>query len=73
MASGRVTAIDRSNKMIEMAARRNREHVAAGRAVLKTAALAAADRGDERFDTSLLISPLTKYWPRTCTRFPRSA
>jgi precorrin-6B methylase 2 len=32
LTSGRITAIDRSKKMIEMAARRNREHVAAGRA-----------------------------------------
>src|ERR687885_393010 len=50
LASGRITAIDRSPKMIEMAARRNREHVATGRAVLKTAALEKADFGDERFD-----------------------
>src|SRR3954454_20023433 len=50
LASGRITAIDRSSKMIEMAARRNREHIAAGRAVLKTAALETADFGDERFD-----------------------
>src|SRR5688572_32158921 len=50
LTSGRITAIDRSQKMIEMAARRNREHVASGRAVLKTAALEQADLGDERFD-----------------------
>src|SRR6266540_1919866 len=50
LTSGRITAIDRSKKMIEMAARRNREHVAAGRAVLKTVALEKADFGDERFD-----------------------
>jgi hypothetical protein len=36
--------------MIEMAARRNREHIAEGRAVLKTAELEKADLGDERFD-----------------------
>src|SRR4051794_1753690 len=50
LTSGRITAIDRSQKMIEMAARRNREHIAAGRAVLKTAALEKADFGDERYD-----------------------
>src|SRR5829696_489574 len=50
LTSGRITAIDRSKKMIEMAARRNREHVAAGRAVLTTVALETADLGDERFD-----------------------
>ena len=36
--------------MIAMAAKRNRDHVAAGRAVLKTAALEQADFEDERFD-----------------------
>jgi hypothetical protein len=39
-----------SERLIEMAARRNREHVAGGRAVLKTAALEKAGFGDERFD-----------------------
>src|SRR6266545_3463959 len=56
LTSGRITAIDRSKKMIEMAARRNREHVAGGRAVLKTVALEKADFGDERFDK---VSPST--------------
>jgi len=50
LTSGQITAIDRSQKMIEMAARRNREHVAGGRAVLRTAALEQADFGDQRFD-----------------------
>ena len=50
LTSGRITAIDRSKKMIEMAAHRNRDHVAGGRAVLKTAALEKADFEDERFD-----------------------
>jgi SAM-dependent methyltransferase len=50
LEGGRLTAIDRSAKMIEMAARRNEEHVAAGRAVFETVALERADFGDERFD-----------------------
>jgi ubiquinone/menaquinone biosynthesis C-methylase UbiE len=50
LTSGHITAIDRSQKMIEMATRRNREHIAAGRAVLKTATLEEADLGNERFD-----------------------
>jgi ubiquinone/menaquinone biosynthesis C-methylase UbiE len=50
LTSGRITAIDRSQKMIEMATRRNREHIASGRAVLKTVALERMDLGDERFD-----------------------
>jgi SAM-dependent methyltransferase len=47
---GRLTAIDRSAKMIEMATRRNEEHVAAGRAVFETVAIERADFGEERFD-----------------------
>jgi SAM-dependent methyltransferase len=47
---GRLTAIDRSAKMIEMATRRNEEHVAEGRAVFETVALERADFGEERFD-----------------------
>src|ERR687886_2068652 len=35
LTTGTISAIDRSPKMIEMAARRNREHVEAGRAVLE--------------------------------------
>ena len=50
LTSGRITAIDRSKKMIEMAERRNSDHVARGRAALRTAALEEADFEDERFD-----------------------
>ena len=50
LSTGRITAIDRSAKMIELAARRNHEHIERGRAVLRTAALEQADFGDERFD-----------------------
>jgi len=50
LTTGTITAIDRSPKMIEMARRRNREHVDAGRAELETAALEDSDLGDQRFD-----------------------
>ena len=50
LATGTITAIDRSPKMIEMATRRNREHVDTGRAVLQAVALEDADLGDRRFD-----------------------
>jgi SAM-dependent methyltransferase len=49
LEGGRLTAIDRSPKMIDMAARRNAEHVAAGRAAFETVALERAGFGDERF------------------------
>jgi SAM-dependent methyltransferase len=61
LTSGRITAIDRSPKMIELAARRNREHIAAGRAVLKTAALEQADFGDERFDKAFAFN-VAPFW-----------
>jgi SAM-dependent methyltransferase len=48
--AGRITAIDRSQKMIAAASRRNRWHVESGRAVLKAVALEDADLGDQRFD-----------------------
>jgi SAM-dependent methyltransferase len=50
LSTGTVVAIDRSPKMIEMATRRNREHVATGRAVLEAVALENADLGKRRFD-----------------------
>ena len=50
LTTGTITAIDRSPKMIEIATRRNREHVDAGRAVLAAIALEDADLGDRRFD-----------------------
>jgi SAM-dependent methyltransferase len=50
LRTGTITAIDRSPKMIEMATRRNREHVDAGRAVLEAVALEDAELGDRRFD-----------------------
>src|SRR3954471_3557697 len=50
LTTGTITAIDRSPKMIEMATRRNRVHVDAGRAVFEVVALEDADLGDRRFD-----------------------
>src|SRR5919201_650208 len=50
LTTGTITAIDRSPKMIEMATRRNREHVDAGRAVLEAVALEDADLGNELAD-----------------------
>jgi ubiquinone/menaquinone biosynthesis C-methylase UbiE len=47
---GRLTAIDRSTKMIAAAAQRNAEHVAAGRAEFLVAELEHLHLGDRRFD-----------------------
>jgi SAM-dependent methyltransferase len=49
-ARGRITAIDRSQKMIAAARRRNHLHVESGRAVLEAVALEDADLGNQRFD-----------------------
>ena len=47
---GHITAIDRSAKMIDAAARRNARYVATGTAEFLVAALEEADLGDRRFD-----------------------
>lgn len=50
LEGGRLTAIDRSAKMIEAAARRNAAHVEVGKAEFLVASLEDVDFGDRRFD-----------------------
>jgi ubiquinone/menaquinone biosynthesis C-methylase UbiE len=50
LESGRLTAVDRSPKMIAAAARRNAAYVEAGRAEFIVARLEELDLGDRRFD-----------------------
>jgi ubiquinone/menaquinone biosynthesis C-methylase UbiE len=50
LGPGRLTAIDRSPKMIEAAARRNAAYVEAGTAEFLVADLEDLDLGDRRFD-----------------------
>jgi ubiquinone/menaquinone biosynthesis C-methylase UbiE len=52
---GRLTAVDRSPKMIEAAARRNAEWVEAGVAEFLVARLEDMDLGERRFDTVLAV------------------
>jgi cyclopropane fatty-acyl-phospholipid synthase-like methyltransferase len=47
---GRLTAIDRSAKMVDAAVRRNAEHVEAGRAEFFVSTFEDADLGERRFD-----------------------
>ena len=61
LTTGTITAIDRSPKMIEMATRRNRAHVDAGRAVLEAIALEDADLGDRRFDVVFAFN-VAPFW-----------
>ena len=53
--SGRLTAIDRSPKMIAAAAHRNAEHVEAGRAEFLEQSLEQLDLGDRRFDVVFAV------------------
>jgi SAM-dependent methyltransferase len=55
LAGGSVLGVDRSAKMIEMAARRNAAHLAAGRASFQVAALHEADLGAAHFDVVYAI------------------
>lgn len=52
---GRLTAVDRSPKMIAAAARRNAAHVEAGRAEFLVAQLEHLDLGDRRFDKAFAV------------------
>jgi SAM-dependent methyltransferase len=58
---GRLTAIDRSQKMIAAAKRRNRLHVESGRAVLEAMALEDAELGAQRFD-SVFAFNVAPFW-----------
>jgi len=55
LGSGRLTAIDRSPRMVEAAARRNVQHVAAGTAEFLVASLEQLELGDGRFDTIFAV------------------
>jgi ubiquinone/menaquinone biosynthesis C-methylase UbiE len=55
LEGGRLTAIDRSAKMIAAAARRNAEYVAAGKAEFLVASLEDVDLGDRRFDVIFAV------------------
>ena len=50
LVGGRLTAVDRSPKMVEAASRRNASHVEAGRAEFLVARLEDLDLGERRFD-----------------------
>lgn len=63
LRTGTITGIDRSPKMIEMATRRNCEHVDAGRAVLEAIALEDADLGDRCFDKVFAFN-VAPFWQR---------
>jgi len=55
LEGGRLTAIDRSPKMVAAAARRNAAYVEAGTAEFLVAALEDADLGDRRYDAIFAV------------------
>lgn len=55
LEGGRLTAIDRSAKMIEAAARRNAGYVEAGKAEFLVASLEDLDLGERRFDVIFAV------------------
>jgi ubiquinone/menaquinone biosynthesis C-methylase UbiE len=55
LQDGRLTAVDRSPKMIEAARRRNAAHVEAGRAEFLVAALEDLGLGERRFDVVFAV------------------
>jgi SAM-dependent methyltransferase len=72
LAGGRIVAIDRSSTAIARAARRNADHVASGRAILRTAALESFSPADllesrEGFDTVFAMN-VNLFWVRSPTR-----
>jgi ubiquinone/menaquinone biosynthesis C-methylase UbiE len=55
LKGGRLTAVDRSPKMIEAATRRNAAYVDSGTAEFLVASLEDLDLGDRRFDTVFAV------------------
>jgi ubiquinone/menaquinone biosynthesis C-methylase UbiE len=55
LEGGRLTAIDRSPKMIDAAVKRNAAHVDAGKAEFLVASLEDLDLGDRRFDVAFAV------------------
>jgi ubiquinone/menaquinone biosynthesis C-methylase UbiE len=61
LVTGKLTAIDRSAKMIEVAKARNARHVEAGRAAFRTASLDALGTEGEDFDTIFAVN-VNVFW-----------
>lgn len=61
LAGGKVTAIDRSAKMIEIARKRNEPCIAQGKAEFHTAALDQLDLGGECFDRIFAVN-VNVFW-----------
>lgn len=63
LAGGSYMGIDRSQKMIAMASKRNRAHVDSGTATFEVERLERLDLGDRRFDRVLAVR-VGLFWKR---------
>jgi ubiquinone/menaquinone biosynthesis C-methylase UbiE len=61
LTEGQLTAIDRSAAMVAAAQRRNRAHIATGRAIIRRMALADADFDGDSFDRALAVH-VNAFW-----------
>ncbi len=61
LATGTITAIDRSDKMVAGSRARNAESIASGKVSIRQAELAATDFGDRRFDKVLAVN-VNVFW-----------
>ncbi|MGI6851064.1 class I SAM-dependent methyltransferase [Mesorhizobium sp. 1B3] len=55
LTSGTITALDRSDKMVAAATKRNAPHIASGKAVIRQAELSAADFKGRLFDKIVAV------------------
>lgn len=61
LTSGTVTAIDRSEKMVAAATKRNHQHIASGKAVIAQTDLASAGFKDRLFDKIVAVN-VNVFW-----------
>lgn len=61
LTSGTVTAIDRSDKMVAAATKRNHQHILTGKAVIRHAELASVDFKDRLFDKIVAVN-VNVFW-----------
>lgn len=55
LTSGTITALDRSDKMVAAATKRNAHHIASGKAIIRQAELSAADFKGRLFDKIVAV------------------
>jgi trans-aconitate methyltransferase len=67
LTTGKITAIDRSAKMIAAAQQQNRDYVAGGKAEFRTVEFETAKFDDERFDKIFAVN-VNMFWLRPISR-----